>query len=46
MDIDVRLIKQIPLELIKVSLEALEMTFPQFTLVVSQGFLKIYKQGS
>jgi hypothetical protein len=39
-----KLIKMIPLHLVKTSLEAIRMEFPQFVLVQSQGFLKIYKQ--
>ena len=39
-----QLIKMIPLKLIKTSLEALRLEFPQFTLVVSRDTLKIYEQ--
>jgi len=44
MDIKMKLIHQIPLQLLKMSLEVLSLEFPQFTLVVSQGYLKIYEQ--
>jgi hypothetical protein len=39
-----KLIHMIPVELLRTSLEALSMDFPQFTMVLSQGYLKIYKQ--
>lgn len=37
-----RLIKQIPLDLVDFSFNPLD--YPQFVLVISQGYLKIYKQ--
>ncbi len=39
-----RLLHQIPLNLIKCSLETLKLQYPQFTLVISQDMLKIYEQ--
>lgn len=38
------LLHQIPLEQLQMPIDQMRMEFPQFTLVVSQGFLKIYKQ--
>ncbi len=35
---------QIPLNLIKCSIDALKTEYSQFTLVISQGYLKIYEQ--
>lgn len=39
-----KLIKMIPLHLIKIDLDALKLGYSEFTFVVSQGYLKIYKQ--
>lgn len=39
-----QLIDMIPLELVKTSIEALKLDYEQFTFVISQGYLKIYKQ--
>jgi hypothetical protein len=39
-----KLIHMIPLHLLKQSLEQIALDFPQFVLVESQGYLKIYKQ--
>ena len=39
-----KLIREIPLHLVKADLNALPLEYPQFVLVVSKGYLKIYKQ--
>lgn len=39
-----KLIQTISLEDVKISIFDLGMKYPQFTFVVSQGVLKIYKQ--
>lgn len=39
-----KLIKMIPLNLVTIDLDSLRLDYAQFTFVVSQGFLKIYKQ--
>lgn len=39
-----KLIQMIPLELVKESILKLSVRFPQFTLVESDGYLKIYEQ--
>ncbi len=39
-----KLIHMIKLNTIKITLEQLAMSFPEFTLVQSDGYLKIYKQ--
>jgi hypothetical protein len=39
-----KLVKMIPLHLVKVSLDSLRLGYSEFTFVVSQGYLKIYKQ--
>ncbi len=39
-----KLLHTIPLKLVKEDISKLMLRFPQFTLVVSQGYLKIYEQ--
>jgi hypothetical protein len=39
-----RLIRAIPLDQVKVGIDQLSLDWPEFTLVISQGLLKIYKQ--
>lgn len=39
-----RLIKTIPLDQVRVSIDDLTMDYPQFTFVLSQDSLKIYQQ--
>ena len=42
--INMKLIQMIPLHLVKESILRLAIRFPQFTLVESDGYLKIYEQ--
>lgn len=39
-----KLIQMIPLHLIKCTLDQLKFDYPQYTLVISQDYLKIYEQ--
>lgn len=39
-----RLIRTIPISQVTVGIEQLRLDWPQFTLVISQGMLRIYKQ--
>lgn len=38
------LIQMIPLDQVKMKLEDMQSKYPQFTMVFSKGYLKIYKQ--
>ncbi len=39
-----RLIHMIPINELQMTVEALSLQFPQFSIVCSQGFIKIYEQ--
>jgi hypothetical protein len=39
-----KLIETIPLSLVKADIQLLGFRHPNFTFVISQGYLKIYKQ--